>query len=74
MMEAHQHSSEDKKTININSFSGLSREWVGVKFAPFLGKKGNTQTKQFQENAGTIPGHSCENFVYVFASLFFFRP
>ena len=34
-----------KKPININNFSGLSREWVGVKFVyvlPFLGKKGNT--------------------------------
>ena len=58
----------DKKPINTNNFSGLSREWVGVKFclcvAFFLGEKGKhikTIRRQSQENVWTVPGKSQNN-------------
>ena len=52
-----------KKPINMNNFSGLSREWVGVKFVYvlFLGETRKHISKfprKFQENAGTVPGQS----------------
>ena len=58
--------SEDEKPININNFSGLFREWVGVKFVyvlPFSGKKRETHKHNSQELSGkgrkspwTVPG------------------
>ena len=62
--------------MNMNNFSGSSREWVGVKFVyvlpSFLGKEGNTLTK-FLGNLRKMPGQSRdksrENCVYVFPCL-----
>ena len=56
-----------KKPININNFSGLSREWLGVKFVyvlPFPGEKGkhiNKIPRKSQENSGTVPEQSWDN-------------
>ena len=53
--------------ININNFSGLSREWVGVKIVSvspsFLGKNKhiNKIHRTTQESAGTVPGQSRDN-------------
>ena len=50
----------EEKPINMNSFSGLSREWVGVSFVSvlsFLGEKGkhiNKTHRKSQEKAGTV--------------------
>ena len=55
--------------ININNFSGLSREWMGVKSVNvllfFSWEDGNTQKNKIprksQENAWTVPGLSGDN-------------
>ena len=73
------HGGQNQKPININNFSGLSREWVGSNLfmcGSFPGQKGNTQTKfpgnsgkrlgQSRDNSGIIPGESRETIVYVF--------
>ena len=54
--------SREKKTININNFSGLAQEWVGVKSVDVLpfswenGKHINKISRKSQANAGTVPG------------------
>ena len=59
--------SSGKSPINTNTFSGLSREWVGVKLVyvlPFsLGKEKhrNKTPRKSQENAETVPGESQNN-------------
>ena len=55
----------DKKPININNFSGLSREWVGVKII-------NKIPRRSQESAGTVPGQSRDNPVKVFLCVLLF--
>ena len=67
-----------QKPININDFGGLSQKWVGVKLFmcfPFSWEKReriNKILRESQEKAGTVPGQSRENFVYVFSCLLFF--
>ena len=78
------HYSKDrgaKKPININNFAGLSRKWVGVKLFmrfPFPGEKRkhiNKIPRKSEEKAGTVPGQSGENCVFVFSCLLVFsRP
>ena len=61
-----------KKPININNFSGLSREWVGVKFVCVLNKfSGNLRKvpEQSRDNPGI--GQPREHFVYLFSYWFF---
>ena len=58
-----------KTPANINNFSGLSWEQVGVDFvyaSPFSWTNSDTHkqsSKKSQENAGTVPGQSHQNFV-----------
>ena len=66
---------ERKKHMNINSFAGLSRDWVGGKIffmcfwvIPYGGEK------HINKIPTRIPGQSCENSVYEFFSSFVFRP
>ena len=72
-----------KKHININKFSGLSRDWVGAKnlFMCFFRVIPYGGEKTHKQNPPQIPGQSRENFVYVISSLcvcvcffFFFGP
>ena len=56
-----------EKPINIDKFSGLPREWVGVKLVyvrPFLGRKGkhiHKTARKSQESAGIFPGQFRDN-------------
>ena len=53
---------------------------MGVEFVhvfPFFGRNGkhiNKIPRKSQENTGTIPGQSLENYVYAFPGLFVFSP
>ena len=53
-------SSGEKKPINMNYFSGLSQEWVVVKFVFVLpsswekGKRHKQNSQESQENGGTV--------------------
>ena len=64
-----------KQPININKFSGLSREWMGSNLfmcCPFLGRKGkyiNKIPRKSQDNAGTVAGQTRENCVCVLSYL-----
>ena len=64
-----------QKTINISNFGGLCRKQVGVKFVYVLafsnGKKGTHEPNpsKSQENAGTVPGQSCEYFMCFLVTL-----
>ena len=57
----------NKKPININNFTGLSRKWMGDKlfmcfvFPGDIGKHINKILRKSQEKAGTVPGQSRDN-------------
>ena len=70
-----ENSSGTRKTININNFSGLSRERVGVKVVyvlPFSWTKREKSQEisgKCQDSPGIILGQSSEIFVDVFSFL-----
>ena len=59
-----------KKPININNCSGLSREWVGVRFVyvlPFSWAKRKTQKQNSQEISGKCRDNPGKIILYAFA-------
>ena len=65
-----------KRTNKHKQVSGLSWKCVGGQivyvFPFFHGEEGNKIPRRSQEKAGTVPGQSRENFVYVFSCLLVF--